>query len=441
MPIKVGMISLGCPKNQIDAEIMLAKLRDDGFQLTADAGNSDVVIINTCGFIEDAKKESIENILEMAQLKKEGSIKGIVVSGCLAQRYYKEMQTEFPEVNCILSVGSAGSIAEAVKAAYEGKTLNLESAPEKLEINGGRIITTLPFFSYIKIAEGCDNRCTYCIIPTLRGRYRSRPMEEIIKEAQILADGGVKELVVVAQDTTRYGQDLYGRLALPELLGQLCKIEKLKWIRLLYCYPDRVTDELIDVIACEDKIVKYLDLPIQHVNARVVKDMNRRDTKESLTALIKKLRERVPGITLRTTLIVGFPGETEDEFSELSRFVKETRFDRLGVFAYSREEGTPAAEMADQIDEDVKQRRQEILMDEQSRIADENNQKMIGKTIEVLCEGYDRFAECCFGRSRADAPDIDGKVFFTAAKKPRAGSFVKVKVTEVFDYDLTGELI
>lgn len=440
MPIKVGMISLGCPKNQVDAEVMLARLRDAGCELTPHADNADVVIVNTCGFIEDAKKESIENILEMAQLKKEGKIKGLVVSGCLAERYYKEMQQEFPEVNCILSVGSAGGILEAVKAACAGKSLNLENKPEELKISGERVITTLPFFSYIKISEGCDNCCTYCIIPKLRGRYRSRPMEEIIEEAKRLADGGVKELVVVAQDTTRYGQDLYGKLMLPELLTKLCAIEKLRWVRILYCYPDRVTDELIDVIAKEEKIVKYIDLPIQHVNARVVHDMNRRDDKKQLTELIEKLRARIPNLTLRTTMIVGFPGETEEEFGELSDFVKEMRFERLGVFTYSQEEGTPAAEMSNQVDEDIKKRRQEIIMDEQSRIAQELNEAKIGETVEVLCEGFDRYAECFFGRSSADAPDIDGKVFFTAKKKPRAGTFVKVKITDVCDYDLTGEL-
>jgi ribosomal protein S12 methylthiotransferase len=441
MPIKVGMISLGCPKNQVDAEIMLARLRDEDCTLTPDAGNSDVVVINTCGFIEDAKKESIENILEMAQLKKEGTIKGIVVTGCLAQRYYKEMSEEFPEVNCILSVGRAGDIVEAVRAAYGGKKLMLESEPEKLEISGKRVITTLPFYSYIKIAEGCDNRCTYCIIPYLRGRYRSRPVEEIVEEARGLAEDGVRELVVVAQDTTRYGQDIYGRLALPELLKALCKIEKLQWIRILYCYPDRVTDELIDVIASEEKIVKYIDLPIQHVSKNIVKAMNRRDSREELEALIKKLRERIPDLTLRTTLIVGFPGETEKDFAELEDFVKATRFDRLGAFTYSREDGTPAAEMPNQIDEDIKKRRQEIIMDTQARIAEENNSKLIGKTLEVLCEGFDRYAECSFGRSRADAPDIDGKIFFAAAKKPKLGSFVKVIITDVCDYDLTGEIV
>lgn len=441
MPIKVGMISLGCPKNQVDAEVMLARLRDEGCELTADAGQADVVVINTCGFIEDAKKESIENILEMAELKKEGTIKGIVVTGCLAQRYFKEMEEEFPEVNCILTVGSAGEIARAVKAAYEGDCLRLESAPEKLEISGKRVMTTLPFYSYIKIAEGCDNRCSYCVIPYLRGRYRSRPMEEIVEEAQHLAENGVKELVVVAQDTTRYGQDLYGKLMLPELLRRLCRIEKLKWIRILYCYPDMVTDELIDVIASEEKVVKYIDLPIQHVSDRIVRAMNRRDNREKLEALISKLRERIPGVILRTTLIVGFPGETDEDFAELEEFVKSAKFERLGVFTYSQEDGTPAAKMPNQVDEEIKQRRQEIIMELQTRIADNNNKRMVGKTIEVLCEGYDRFAECFFGRSYADAPEIDGKVFFTAAKRPKAGSFVNVKITDVFDYDLMGEMV
>lgn len=441
MSIKVGMISLGCPKNQIDAEIMLACLRDEGCVLTDGVDEADVVVINTCGFIEDAKKESIENILEMAQLKKEGRIKGIVVTGCLAQRYYKEMAGEFPEVNCILSVGSADKIAQAVRAANGGKTLLAESAPEQLAISGKRVLTTLPFYSYIKIAEGCDNRCTYCIIPDLRGRYRSRPMEEIVEEAKELAAGGVKELVVVAQDTTRYGQDLYGELRLPQLLHALGEIDGLRWIRLLYCYPDRVTDELIDTIAREDKIVKYLDLPIQHVSPKIVKAMNRRDDRAQLEALIKKLRARIPGLTLRTTLIVGFPGETEEDFAELEQFVKETRFERLGVFAYSKEDGTPAAELPEQIDEDLKKRRQEIIMECQTRIAEENNARLIGQEIEVLCEGFDRYAECNFGRSSADAPEIDGKVFFTAEKRPEPGSFVRIKVTDICDYDLTGELI
>ncbi|CDZ24793.1 Ribosomal protein S12 methylthiotransferase RimO [[Clostridium] cellulosi] len=441
MPIRVGMISLGCPKNQVDAEIMLARLHDENYVLTPDVSSADVVVINTCGFIEDAKKESIENILEMAQLKKEGKIKGIVVTGCLAQRYFKEMEQEFPEVSCILSVGSAGAIAQAVKAAYENKKLNLYEAPEKLEISGKRVKTTLPFYSYLKIAEGCNNRCSYCIIPYLRGRYRSRPIEELVNEAKELAEGGVKELILVAQDTTRYGEDLYHKLALPQLLRELCKIEKLKWIRILYCYPDMVTDELIDVIANEEKIVKYIDLPIQHVSPRIVKAMNRRDTKEDLEALIKKLREKIPGVILRTTLIVGFPGETEEDFALLDEFVREIKFDRLGVFTYSQEEGTPAAVMPNQIDEEVKARRQEIIMETQSQIVESKNNAMIGKTIEVLCEGYDKHAGYCYGRSAADAPEIDGKVFFTAKKRPAAGEFVNVRITDVCDYDLTGEAV
>ncbi len=441
MPIKVGMISLGCPKNQVDAERMLAQLRGEGCELTPHADEADVVVVNTCGFIEDAKKESIENILEMAQLKKEGKIKGLVVSGCLAERYYKEMSEEFPEVNCVLSVGRAGEIARAVRAAAGGKTLSLCGAPEDLALTGPRVLTTQPFTAYLKIAEGCDNRCSYCVIPSLRGRYRSRPMEEILSEAEELAARGVKELVVVAQDTTRYGQDLTGRLQLPELLRALCRIGGLRWIRVLYCYPDRVTDELIDVFASEEKLVKYIDLPIQHCNARVVRAMNRRFSRAELVPLIAKLRARIPGLTLRTTLIVGFPGETEEEFGELLGFVRETRFERLGAFAYSQEDGTPAAELPGQIDEEVKKRRQELVMEAQDRIAQEENERKLGKLVEVLCEGYDRYAECFFGRSAADAPDIDGKVFFTAEKRPKAGGFVQVKITDVCDYDLTGERV
>lgn len=440
MPIKVGMISLGCPKNQVDAEVLLAELHDEGCILTPHADQADVVVINTCGFIEDAKKESIENILEMAQLKKEGTIKGIVVTGCLAERYFKEMQTEFPEINCIVKLGDNKEIAKAVRAAADNKKLYLDGKPEDLAISGKRIMTTLPFYSYIKIAEGCNNRCSYCVIPYIRGAYRSRPIEEIVKEAQGLADRGVKELVVVAQDTTKYGIDLYKKLMLPELLKELCKIEKLKWIRVLYCYPDCVTDELIDVMASEKKIVKYIDLPIQHVADHMIKAMNRHDNKEAIETLVKKLRDRIPDITLRTTLIVGFPGETEEDFAELDEFVRKAKFDRLGAFTYSQEEGTPAAEMPDQIDEDVKKRRQEIIMEAQAEIAEANNNKIIGKTIEVLCEGYDRYAECCFGRSAKDAPDIDGKVFFSAENKPKPGTFVKVKITDVCDYDLTGEI-
>ncbi|HEX3027542.1 MAG TPA: 30S ribosomal protein S12 methylthiotransferase RimO [Clostridia bacterium] len=441
MNIKVGLISLGCPKNQVDAETMLAGLSSAGFGITKDAGLADVVIINTCGFIEDAKKESIENILEMAQLKKEGTIKGIVVTGCLAERYYKEMQQEFPEVNCILTVGRAGDIEQAVRAAFDGGSLFLDGKPEQLELGGKRVVTTLPFFAYLKIAEGCDNCCSYCVIPKLRGRFRSRPMEDILDEARRLVGGGVRELTLVAQDTTRYGEDLYGRMMLPGLLRELCKIEKLEWIRLLYCYPDKVTDELIDTIADEPKIAKYIDLPIQHVSTRIVRQMNRRDDRAKLETLIGRLREKIPGLTLRTTLIVGFPGETQEEFAELIEFVKQIRFERLGAFAYSREDGTPAAEMDGQIEEELKLRRQEIVMEEQSRINDELNQKMVGGAVKVLIEGFDRYAECYFGRSEADAPDIDGKIFVQSKQKLEPGTFQMVRISGVMDFDLLGEVV
>lgn len=440
MPIKVGMISLGCPKNQVDAEVMLAKLQSEGMLLTSHVDEADVVVINTCGFIEDAKKESIENILEMGKLKKEGTIKGIVVTGCLSQRYFKEMREEFPEVDCLLQVGCGGDIARAVRSAAGGKSLDLAGKPEDLAFGDDRVITTLPFYSYLKIAEGCDNRCSYCVIPSLRGRYRSRPLEELVAEAELLAKRGVKELVLVAQDTTRYGIDLCGRQMLPELLRRLCAIDGLRWIRFLYGYPDTINDELIETIASEPKIVKYIDMPIQHVNERVVKAMNRHMSREALTALIAKLREKIPGLTLRTTLIVGFPGETQAEFEELVNFVREIRFERLGAFAYSREEGTPAAEMEGQIDEEEKQRRQEAVMDEQLTVTEAYNQAKMGTVLEVLNEGYDRYAGCYFGRSAADAPDIDGKIFFKSKKKLRPGEFVNVKIDDTLDYDLLGEL-
>ncbi|ADU27496.1 30S ribosomal protein S12 methylthiotransferase RimO [Ethanoligenens harbinense] len=440
-PIRVGMISLGCPKNQVDAEVMLAKLTGEGFTLTPHADAADVVIVNTCGFIEDAKKESIENILEMAQLKKEGAIRGLVVTGCLSERYFKEMRQEFPEVNCILQVGRAGDIAEAVRAAADGGTLDFSGRPESLAAGGTRVLTTLPFYSYLKIAEGCDNHCTYCIIPKLRGRYRSRPLDDLVREAEQLAARGVRELTLVAQDTTRYGTDLSGgKRMLPELLRRFCRIDGLHWVRLLYCYPEALDDELIDTIASEEKVVPYLDMPIQHVSPRVVRAMNRRMSKAEITALVCKLRARIPDVTLRTTLIVGFPGETEEEFAELAAFVRETRFERLGAFAYSQEEGTPAAELPGQIDEDVKKRRQEQIMEEQMLVADANNQRRLGSTVEVLVEGYDRYAGCWFGRSAAEAPEIDGKIFIRSQKTNRPGTFVSVHLDEVCGDDLIGSL-
>lgn len=439
---KVGMVSLGCEKNRVDAEMLLAELQAAGYRLVEDVAMSDVAIVNTCGFIDSAKQESIEEILELGKLKAEGKIKVIVVTGCLAQRFQKEVAKELPEVNAVVGIGANADIVAVVQKALEGE--RVEAFPDQLELplNGKRVQSTPSYFSYLKIADGCDNCCTYCAIPLIRGKFRSRRMEDVLTEAKELAGRGVKELMVIAQDTTRYGEDIYGKLMLPELLRELCKIEGFVWIRLLYCYPDRITDELIDVIASEDKILKYIDIPLQHCNGRILKAMHRHGDREELTALMKKIRARIPGITLRTTFIVGFPGETEAEFNDLAAFAKEIRFERMGCFTYSREEGTPAAKMSDQIEEDVKQHRQELIMEEQMRLMDENCAAMKGRTITVLCEGFDRYAECFFGRSAADAPDVDGKVFFTVTgKKPAAGQFVQVAVTDAMDCDLVGEML
>ncbi len=442
MAVRVGMVSLGCAKNQVDGEMLMASLKNAGYELSDDAALADVAIINTCGFIESAKAESIEEILELVTLKKEGRIKKIVVTGCLSQRYQQEIRKEIPEVDAVVGIGANGEIAEIIGKIMEGETQDVFPEKEKMPLCGDRELSTPSYFAYLKIAEGCDNRCTYCAIPLIRGGYRSRTIENIVEEAQKLVDDGAKELIVIAQDTSRYGLDLYGELKLPELLRQLCRIEKLRWVRLLYCYPDTVTDELLDVMASEEKIVKYIDLPLQHASGRVLKAMNRRGDKESLLKLIAHMREKVPGLILRTTLITGFPGETEEDFTELSEFVQEVRFDRLGCFAYSQEEDTPAALLPDQIDEETKNRRAEIIMEQQMEIMQQKGEAMIGKAVTVLTEGFDRYAECYFGRTAADSPDIDGKVFFTAqGNKPYFGQFVKVRIEDCMDCDLTGERI
>jgi len=441
MAIKVSMISLGCSKNQVDAEHLLATLAQNGFTLCGDVSESDVVIINTCGFIQSAKEEAIENILEMAALKKEGTIKGIVVTGCLAERYRDEIIKEMDEVDVVLGIGSNDTICEAVKRAAAGGRMTAYGEKESLCLSGERVLTTLPYYAYLKIAEGCDNCCTYCAIPQIRGRFRSRPMEELIEEAEWLASQGVKELVVVAQDTTRYGEDLYGEYKLAALLKELCKIEGFRWIRTLYCYPDKITEELIDAVASEKKLVKYLDIPIQHCEEAVLRNMNRPMDRASLTALMKKLRDRIPGLTLRTTVMVGFPGETEEQFTALSEFIEEIRFDRLGCFAFSAEEGTVAADMDGQIDENVKKRREEIIMTQQSIIMEQLNQEKVGERLLCVVEGFDRYGECYFGRTEADAPDVDGKIFFTSEDSLKMGDFVKVCVNEVMDYDLMGECV
>jgi len=438
MAIKVGMVSLGCAKNQVDGEMLMASLKNAGFELHDDAALADVAIVNTCGFIESAKQESIDEILELATLKKEGRIKKLVVTGCLAERYREEIHKELPEVDGVFGIGANGDIAELItKMMNEGFT---ESFPDKenMPLCGDRELSTPSYFAYIKIAEGCDNKCTYCAIPMIRGGFRSRTMESIEEEARALVEDGAKELILIAQDTTRYGLDLYGKYSLAELLRRLCKIEKLRWLRVLYCYPDAITDELLDVMAEEEKIVKYIDLPLQHASGKVLKTMNRRGDKESLLALVRKIREKMPDVTLRTTMITGFPGETEEDFTELAEFVKEAKFERLGCFTYSQEEGTIAGEMEDQIDEEVKEHRAELIYESQMIIMERLGEKHVGTDIEVLTEGFDRYAECWFGRSKMDAPDTDGKVFFTAEQRPYLGQMVTVHVDEAIDCDLFG---
>ena len=443
MAYTVGMVSLGCAKNQVDGEVLMATLKNAGFLPVDDAALADIAIVNTCGFIESAKRESIEEILELAALKKEGKIKKLVITGCLSERYQKEMHQELPEADAVLGIGANGDIAPLLTKMMEENTY-VESFPDKarMPLCGDRELTTPSYFAYVKIAEGCDNRCSYCAIPLIRGGYRSRTMESIEAECKGLVANGAKELVLIAQDTSRYGIDLYGEYSLAKLMARLCRIDGLRWLRVLYCYPDSITDELLDTMAREEKIVKYIDLPLQHASGPILKAMNRRGDRQSLTALMNKIRERVPGVVLRTTLITGFPGETEEDFTELAEFVKDVKFQRLGCFAYSQEEGTPAAELPGQLDEEVKAHRAELIMDRQMEIMERQGMELIGKTLEVLVEGYDRYAECWFGRSWRDAPDVDGKIFFTTGgKRPRLGSFVQVMVEDCMDCDLTGRLV
>ena len=437
---KVCMVSLGCPKNQVDAEMMLKLLENDGFEICGEEAQADAIIINTCGFIESAKAEAIENILEASQYKKDGNCKALVVTGCLAERYRDDVTEEIPEVDVCVGIGSNDKIAEIVKNAIEGKKGNFYGEKNKLNLNNDRILGGYPFSTYLKIGDGCDNCCTYCAIPKIRGRMRSRTIEDCVNEAKKLADKGVTELIVVAQDTTAYGEDIYGESKLPELLTELCKIEGLHWIRTLYTYPDRITDKLLDTIAREQKLVKYLDIPLQHVNGEILKRMNRKGDCESLSDLIDKIRVKIPDITLRTTIITGFPGETEEQFCEMAEFVKEKRFDRLGCFTYSAEEGTLAAEFPDQIDEQVKADRMENIMELQMTISAEKNEEKAGTVTEVLIEGWDDYIKCYFGRTAADAPEVDGKIFFMSSRPLKIGEYVNVRINDCLDYDLLGEL-
>ena len=433
---KIGFVSLGCPKNLLDTEVMLAHLAKAGYEITPEESEADIVVINTCAFINDAKKESIDNILDIAWLKENANLKGIVVTGCLAQRYRDELLSEFPEVDAVLGTGSVHSIVEAVKNVENGERYSEYKDENEVELGGDRVVTTEEgSFAYLKISEGCDNRCTYCAIPLIRGKFRSRPMDDLINEAKELVNMGIKELIVIGQDTTAYGIDLYGEYKLPTLLSRLAKETDVKWLRILYCYPDKITDELIEELKTNEKLVKYIDLPIQHISSTVLKRMNRRGDGQLVRDVIKKLRT-VENITIRSAAIVGFPGESEADFLELCEFIREAKLERFGAFTYSREEGTPAYKLPNQIDEQVKQDRYDILMREQLSVMDEYNKTRVGKELTVLCEGYDKVAETYYARSEADAPDIDGKVFFTAKKRHRAGDFVRVLVEEADDFDL-----
>ena len=441
MSYNVGFISLGCPKNQVDAELMLSKIEKAGFNIVDVAYEADVVIVNTCGFIEDAKKEAIDNILEMAELKKEGSIQKILVTGCLAERYKNEIFEEIPEVDGVLGLGANADIVDAVNAVMNGEIIGRYPEKEKMPLDGERLLTTPQHWAYLKIADGCSNCCSYCAIPSIRGEFRSRKMEDVISEAQKLAADGTKEIIIVAQDTTRYGLDIYGELKLPDLLKELNKISGLEWIRMLYCYPDRITDKLLDTMVECDKVLHYIDMPVQHADGRILKKMNRTGDKESLTELVDKIRDKMPDVVLRTTLITGFPGEDEEAFNNLSEFVDDNMFDRLGCFSYSAEEGTLAAEMDEQVDDEVKKHRADVIMEQQYDIFEFKQRKLIGRTLKCIVEGYDGYSDCYFGRTWMDAPEIDSVVYFTGKGDYNDGDIVDVEIFDINEYDLMGEIV
>jgi len=440
---KIAFVSLGCDKNLVDTENMLGILNKSGFALIGDESEADVLVLNSCCFIEDAKEESIENILQLAQYKETGNCKALIVTGCMAQRYKDEILKEIPEVDAVIGTTSYDEIATIVTQVLEGKgekVTHFSDIDRAMDHETPRILTTAGYYAFLKIAEGCDNFCTYCIIPQLRGKYRSREMESLLLEAKNLVAQGVTELILVAQDTTRYGIDLYGKKRLPELLHELGKIEGLEWIRVLYCYPEEITDELIMAIKNEPKVCKYIDMPIQHADNEVLKQMGRRSSREQLDTVIAKMRHEIPEISLRTTLIVGFPGETEEQFESLVAFVEKTRFDRLGVFTYSQEEGTPAAIMANQIDQRIMDKRRDIIMNLQQHISIDKNEEMVGRTTKVLIEGKLPDEQVYIGRTYKDAPDIDGKVFIEYDGELISGDMVNVKILNAHEYDLIGEM-
>ncbi|MCL2087349.1 MAG: 30S ribosomal protein S12 methylthiotransferase RimO [Oscillospiraceae bacterium] len=448
---RVGIVSLGCPKNQCDAELMLAKIIAAGYEIVDEPGKAEVVIINTCGFIQSAKEEAIEEILEAVSRKKDGEKdksglnKKIIVTGCLPERYRDEIEKEFPEIDGILSIGASQQVVEAINTVLSDKKAVMLPDNTKHNMEGERVLSTLPHYAYLRIADGCDNNCSYCAIPIIRGKFRSRKLENILDEAENLVRQGVKELVLIAQDTTRYGLDIYGRLALPELLEKLCELEGVKWLRLLYCYPQNITDELINVIKNREKVVKYLDIPIQHSNREILAAMNRKDTPQQLSELFSKLRRDIPSIILRTTVIVGFPGESEEQFNELCEFVNDVKFEHLGCFPYSQEEGTSAARLPEQTDESERLARADIINEQQAIRAAAFFSTLVGKEYEIVVEGYDRYLSMFFGRGYMFAPEIDGMVYFKADKLSggnlKIGDFVKVKITDSLENNLIGEIV
>ncbi|WP_069649550.1 30S ribosomal protein S12 methylthiotransferase RimO [Caloranaerobacter ferrireducens] len=444
MNTKVSLVTLGCSKNLVDSEIMLGIIRENGYLLTQDLDKADIIVINTCGFIKDAKEESIDTIIELGEYKKIGKCKKLIVTGCLAERYKEEILEELPEVDAVIGTGNLRDIVNVIREIEEGKRTLKVGGINNFDYDIlPRFISSSNSTAYVKIAEGCNNFCTYCIIPKIRGKYRSRPIERIIEEVEKLVKMGKKEIILIAQDTTKYGLDLYNEVKLPKLLDELNKIEGLEWIRLQYLYPDDFTDELIDSIRKNEKVVKYVDIPIQHINNRILKRMNRKTTKESIVHLIEKLRDRIPNIVIRTTLIVGFPGETEEEFNELCEFVKDMRFDRLGVFAYSKEEGTPAANFEGQVDESIKEERKSIIMEIQKQISFEKNRERIGDIYKILIEEEIERTEnslVYLGRSYMDSPEIDGFVYVHSKHYLTLGSFVNVRITDCLEYDLIGEI-
>lgn len=439
---KIGFVSLGCSKNLMDTEVMLSELNAAGYEITAEETEADIIVINTCGFIKEAKTEAIDNILDIAWLKKNATLKGIIVTGCLVQRYGEEILSELPEVDAILSVGSIHDIVSAVRAVEGDEKFISLKKPEEAALGGDRIVTTPEHYAYMKIAEGCDNRCTYCAIPDIRGKFRSRPMEELLKEAKDMEALGVRELILVAQDTTRYGEDLYGEYKLSELIRLITDNTNIPWIRVLYCYPDKITDGLLEEFKSNERLVKYVDIPIQHVNAHILKRMNRHGGRDAVIGAVKRLREVSEDMIIRSTVIVGFPGETEEQFKELLDFLKEARFDRLGAFEYSKEEGTPAAGFSGQVSRAKKAERYRAVMEQQAKITEEKNEKKIGRVMMVLIEGYDPVSESYYSRSYADAPEIDGKIYITGAPKNAffPGDLVDVKITSAVDCDLIAEV-